>query len=55
MGRAGNGTGGAKITINIGTANMGSNQDIRQQARMLAEQILFELETRAINQNVGAI
>lgn len=55
MGRAGSGTGGAKITINIGTANMGSNQDIRQQARMLAEQILFELETRAINQNVGAI
>lgn len=55
MGRTGSGTGGAKITINIGTANMGSNQDIRMTARKLAEQILFELETRAINQNVGAI
>lgn len=55
MGRAGNATDGAKITINIGTANMSTNQDIRKQARMLAEQILFELETRAINQNVGAV
>lgn len=53
MGRAG--SSGTTITINIGTAEMGSNQDIRQTARKLAEQVLFELETRAINQNVGAI
>lgn len=53
LGRAG--SNGTTITINIGTAEMGSNQDIRQTARKLAEQVLFELETRAINQNVGAI
>lgn len=53
MGRAGSSD--TKITINIGTAQMGNGQDVRQLARQLAEQVLFELETRAINQNVGAI
>lgn len=51
----GQNAGGNQITINIGTANMNNDQDIRLTARKLAEQILFELETRAINQNVGAV
>lgn len=51
----GQNAGGNQITINIGTANMSNDQDIRLTARKLAEQILFELETRAINQNVGAV
>lgn len=53
MGRAG--SDGPNISIHIGTANMGSSQDVRQLAKQLAEQVLFELETRAVNMNVGAI
>lgn len=47
--------GGTNITINIANANMGSGGDMRKLARDLADQLLYELQTRAVNQNEGAI
>lgn len=47
--------GGTSITINIANANMGSGGDMRKLTRDLADQLLYELHTRAVNQNEGAI
>lgn len=50
-----NGGTGFQVTINIGTANMRTDTDIKEQARKLADEILYQIQTRAINMNQGAI
>lgn len=54
---AGQRTGGGGMTVNvtIGTAQMGSDADIKELARKLADEMLYQLETRAVNLNEGAI
>lgn len=43
------------ITVNIGTASFRDTGDEEQEVRRIASRIMFELQTRAINLNEGAI
>lgn len=54
---AGQRTGGSGMMVNvtIGTAQMGSDADIKELARKLADEMLYQLEIRAVNLNEGAI
>lgn len=50
-----NSSGGNSITINIAHADMSSDRSIRETTRKVAEELLFQLQTREINMNEGAI
>lgn len=50
-----NGDGSNSITINIAHADMSSDRSIRETTRKVAEELLFQLQTREINMNEGAI
>ena len=46
---------GMNISVNIAHADMSSNGNIKETARKIAEELLFQLQTREINMNEGAI
>lgn len=50
-----NARGGNSITINIARADMSSDRSIKETTRKIAEELLFQLQTREINMNEGAI
>lgn len=50
-----NGGFGGDININISNANFANTGDEKREIKRIASEILFELQTRAINMNTGAI
>lgn len=46
---------GGDININISNANFANTGDEKREIKRIASEILFELETRAVNLNTGAI
>lgn len=50
-----NGGFGGDINININNANFANTGDEKREIKRITSEILFELQTRAINMNTGAI
>ena len=46
---------GGDININISNANFANTGDEKREIKRIASEIFFELETRAVNLNTGAI
>ena len=54
-GKRSGGNGGMNISVNIAHADMSGDSNIKATARKIAEELLFQLQTREINMNEGAI
>ena len=55
MGSMNGGFGGGDINIHINNANFANTGDEKREIKRITSEILFELQTRAINMNTGAI